>query len=225
MCGAYKTAQGEILFNCTLERDVEHDEPHSFPVNGYCRDEKQRRLRFCVPPQLILDAPAQPSASSIEKLPTEILEMIAIESHPVDRICLALTSRSLLFAIFSRAISAPGQRVWSQFYAPGPRKSLPDDRLDLCTSDPSPNKYRFMFAFNCTHADPFLWEGQPFRSPQERYRAACSRLGRPTKRRVGVLRRMQEIKEYQALVLEDLVGSRADSSEGRLQKSFKAQVR
>ena len=140
------------------------------PLNGHARVENKPLFWFSVPVDLSLKGS---SPKLTEHLPPELIQLIALELHPVDRICLALTCRSLLRAIFSHPISAPERPVWSQFLATASSFQFcccdgchrRDSCSRTCISRPPIRHPRFVFAFNCTH--PLDPESKPPEECQE----------------------------------------------------------
>ena len=144
------------------------------PTDAFCQDENHRGLAFCIPSSLDLSTAQAHAASPIECLPFEILEIIALQLYPVDRICLALSDKYLLSAIFSRPNRALGQPVWSHYQVPGISTRSSSD------SPPTGIAYWIMFAFNCTHDNP---------PPRRYYCFQCFETSEPPRSLVAQLNR------------------------------------
>ena len=109
-----------------------------YPPNAYCTDSYNRRLEFCFPSIRNPDVQST-ELSIIERLPNDLIEVIILDLHPVDRICLSLASKTLLQDVFSQSIKGKGRAVWSQSLSPKLR------------TGPIRDIHCFIFRFNCTH--------------------------------------------------------------------------
>lgn len=142
------------------------------PRNGYTRDNRGKMITFTAPKSIVNNNQIQqmPALHSlIESLPTELMQLIALELHPVDRICFALSSPILLRAIFSQPLLA-NRPCWTHFLAPtidpspdvevtfvgaAPASDFSADaKASIRRNDSNP---KFAFTFHCIHDKEGFW--------------------------------------------------------------------